>query len=136
MFKKAEVVMMDNGSMRFINVEFDDEEPVSETIDFYIVEEKPEFPGGQDGLLKFIYENVVFPPVAIDNNIEGTVHLYFIVNEYGYIENIEIVRGVDPLLDQAALEAIQKLPKWKPGKQRGKAVKVRYHVPIKFELKY
>jgi protein TonB len=101
---------------------------------FFIVENMPEFPGGELALRKFIAENVRYPEMAKENDIQGTVYVRFVVDTDGSVKNVEVIRGVDPLLDKEAIRVIQSLPKWKPGKQRGKAVKVSHSVPIKFAL--
>lgn len=101
---------------------------------FFIVENMPEFPGGELALRKYIAENVRYPEMAKENDIQGTVYVRFVVDTDGSVKNVEVIRGVDPLLDKEAIRVIQSLPKWKPGKQRGKAVKVSHSVPIKFAL--
>ncbi len=111
------------------------EEVIEEPEIFLIVEEMPEFPGGETGLRKYIAENVRYPEMAKENDIQGTVYVRFVVDEKGKVTNVELLRGVDPLLDKEALRVVQSLPSWKPGKQRGKAVKVSHSVPIKFALK-
>jgi len=101
---------------------------------FIIVEDMPEFPGGELALRKYIAENVRYPEMAKENDIQGTVYVRFVVDTDGSVKNVEVLRGVDPLLDKEAVRVVQSLPKWKPGKQRGKAVKVSHSVPIKFQL--
>ncbi len=102
---------------------------------FVIVEEMPEFYGGEAALLRWLAKTVVYPTIAIENRISGRVHLKFVVNETGGIEDITVVKGVDPCLDQEAIRVVKQMPKWKPGKQRGKAVKVSYSLPISFQLR-
>ena len=111
-----------------------DEEEEDEAQVFVIVEDMPEFPGGQLELQKWIAKSVKYPVIAQENGITGRVFVTFVVNKVGGVEQIRIVRGVDPSLDKEALRVIGKMPKWKPGKQRGKAVKVSYTVPINFQL--
>jgi protein TonB len=94
----------------------------------------PEFPGGALELQKWIARAVKYPVIAQENGITGRVYVGFVVNKVGAIENVKIMRGVDPSLDKEAVRVINKMPKWKPGKQRGKAVKVSYTVPINFQL--
>ncbi|MRT91605.1 energy transducer TonB [Ancylomarina sp. 16SWW S1-10-2] len=101
---------------------------------FVIVEDMPEFPGGDIELQKWINSSVKYPVIAQENGITGRVYVGFVVNKVGQVENVKIMRGVDPSLDKEALRVINKMPKWKPGKQRGKAVKVSYTVPINFQL--
>ncbi|MCQ2251979.1 MAG: energy transducer TonB [Bacteroidales bacterium] len=109
-------------------------EPEEEPQVFFIVEDMPEFPGGEVALRKYIAENVRYPEMAKENDIQGTVYVRFVVDTDGSVKNVEVLRGVDPLLDKEAIRVVQSLPKWKPGKQRGKAVKVSHSVPIKFAL--
>ncbi len=106
------------------------EEPVI----FVTAEKMPEFKGGDRALLKYIAEHVVYPEMAKENDIQGTVFVKFVVNELGKVTDVEILRGIDPLLDKEALKVIKSLPDWKPGFQSGKNVKVRMQVPIKFKL--
>lgn len=101
---------------------------------FTIVEEMPSFPGGDAELLKFIAKNIVYPPIAEENNVQGKVILRFCVTYKGTVEQISVVRGVDPALDAEAIRVIGLLPTWKPGKQGGKPVNVWYTVPISFQL--
>ncbi len=110
------------------------EEQEEESTPFVIVEDMPEFKGGDKALLKYIGEHVVYPEMAKENDIQGTVYVGFVVNEKGKVTNVTVLRGVDPLLDKEAIKVIQGLPDWKPGKQSGKNVKVRMQVPIKFQL--
>ena len=111
-----------------------EEEVVEEPQVFFIVEDMPEFPGGELALRKYIAENVRYPEMAKENDIQGTVYVRFVVDTDGSVKNVEVIRGVDQLLDKEAIRVVQSLPKWKPGKQRGKAVKVSHSVPIKFAL--
>lgn len=101
---------------------------------FIIVEDMPEFPGGELALRKWIGSNIKYPVIAAENGIQGKVYVTFVVDKDGSISNARIARGVDPSLDQEALRVVNKLPKWKPGKQRGKPVRVSYTVPINFQL--
>ncbi len=101
---------------------------------FFIVEDMPEFPGGEMELRKFIANNIEYPKVAQENGIQGRVYVTFVVDKNGEVSNARIARGVDPSLDQEALRVVNSLPKWIPGKQRGQAVNVSYTVPINFAL--
>jgi protein TonB len=98
------------------------------------VEEMPEFPGGQSALMKYLSENIRYPVIAQENGIEGRVICSFVVERDGSITDVQVVRGVDPSLDREAVRVIQSMPKWKPGKQRGKPVRVRFTLPIVFRL--
>lgn len=116
-----------------VEVEAKEEEPEEPQV-FFIVEDMPEFPGGELALRKYIAENIRYPEMAKENDIQGTVYIRFVVDTDGSVKNVEVMRGVDPLLDKEAIRVVQSLPKFKPGKQRGKAVKVSHQVPIKFAL--
>lgn len=94
----------------------------------------PMFPGGDDSLRKFIQKSVKYPEVAKENGIQGKVFVQFVINGRGKVEQVKVVRGVDPSLDKEAVRIIEALPAWQPGKQRGKPVKVSYTVPINFKL--
>ncbi len=100
------------------------------------LDENPEFPGGMLGLQKFLFQSVKYPNIAQERGIQGTVFLTFIISKEGRVENVKIIRGVDPLLDKEALRVVNSLPTWKPGKQNGRPVKVSYQVPIKFQLNF
>lgn len=110
-----------------------EEEEVEEEV-FFIVEEMPEFPGGELALRKYVAENIRYPNAARENDIQGKVYVRFVVKKDGSVGDVTILRGVDPLLDKEAIRVIKNLPKWKPGMQRGKAVKVYYTMPINFQL--
>ena len=101
---------------------------------FFIVEEMPEFPNGEQALRQYIANNVEYPDVAKQKGIQGKVYVTFVVSKDGSIANANIARGVDASLDAEALRVINGLPNWKPGKQRGKNVNVSYTVPINFRL--
>lgn len=134
--------------LELVDTEADDEtvidvQPVIETVEeeevsadyvFLIVEDPAEFPGGDRGLYKYISNSVRYPVIAQENGIQGKVYVKFVVNELGNVSNGEILRGVDPSLDKEALRVINSLPKFKPGKQRGKPVKVFYNAVISFQL--
>jgi len=98
------------------------------------VHEMPEFPGGNEALLKYISKTIQYPQAAVENGIQGKVSLRFVVSPDGSIRRVEILRGVDPLLDAEAIRVISSLPKWKPGKQNGEAVNVWFSVPVTFKL--
>lgn len=102
---------------------------------FFLVEVMPTFRGG--GLDKFrewLYKRTNYPQAAIDKKIKGTVFLTFIVEKDGSVSNVEVLKGVDPLLDSEAVRVISESPKWTPGLQRGQPVRIRYQVPMSFTL--
>lgn len=101
---------------------------------FQVVETMPSFPGGDASLFKFLGENVKYPVIAQENGIQGRVICQFVVNKDGSIVDVEVVRPVDPSLDKEAIRVIKSMPKWSPGKQRGKSVRVKYTLPVNFKL--
>lgn len=111
----------------------EEEEEAAQQI-FTVVEEMPEFPGGQMELLKYLSKAIHYPVIAQENGIQGRVVCAFVVNRDGSIVDAEVLRGVDSSLDKEALRVINSMPKWKPGKQRGKPVRVKYTVPVTFRL--
>jgi protein TonB len=94
----------------------------------------PEYPGGMDSLWKFILENIVYPEVARQAGIEGKVVISFVVEKDGSLSSFEVVKKVHPLLNEEALRVVKLMPNWEPGKLNGKAVKVRFQLPIEFKL--
>ena len=125
---EVEIEETDTDEDEIVEIEEDDEEF------FMVVENMPEFPGGDLGLMKFIQKNVRYPAIAKEYNITGKVYVSFIVDKQGSVTNVKIVRGVDKNLDAEALRVVSLLPKYKPGKQRGKAVRVMFTIPINFTL--
>lgn len=127
------------GSISFAQ-EIEKEEPLTieeEKIDtdvFVIVEQMPEFPGGQDSLYKFLSANIIYPKEARDNGIEGKVFVNFTIEKDGSINEVKVIKGVHPLLDEEAVRVVESFPKWKPGKQKGKTVRVSYNLPLNFVL--
>jgi len=119
--------------VKYVPVEVE-EEPVEEEQIFQVVEEMPEFPGGMAECLKFLAKNIKYPTIAQENGVQGRVIVQFVVNSDGTIVDPVVMRSVDPYLDKEALRVIKMMPKWKPGKQRGKAVRVKYTVPVTFKL--
>ncbi len=111
----------------------EEEEESSQQI-FTVVETMPEFPGGQGALLQYLAKSIKYPIIAQENGIQGRVSCAFVVNKDGSIVDAEVVRGVNPSLDKEALRVINSMPKWSPGKQRGKPVRVKYTVPVTFRL--
>ncbi len=101
---------------------------------FVVVEEMPQFPGGQGALMQYIAQNIKYPAIAQENGIQGRVVCQFIIDKQGNTSDVEVVQGVDPSLDKEAIRLIEEMPRWKPGKQRGKPVSVEYTVPINFRL--
>lgn len=120
--------------IKYVPVEVEEEEPEEQTI-FEVVEEMPEFPnGGQAGLMQYLAKNIKYPTIAQENGTQGRVVCQFVVNKDGSIVDVKVLRSVDPYLDKEAVRVISTMPKWKPGKQRGKPVRVKYTVPVMFRL--
>ena len=119
--------------IKYVAPVVEEEEPEEAEI-FMVVEEMPEFPGGMAECLKFLGKNIKYPTIAQENGVQGRVIVQFVVNQDGSIVDPVVVRSVDPYLDKEALRVIKTMPKWKPGKQRGKAVRVKYTVPVTFKL--
>ncbi len=111
----------------------EEKEKVEEEI-FIVVENMPEFPGGELALRRYINTAIKYPGIAQENGIQGKVLVNFVVDKDGTVSNAKIFRGVDPSIDKEALRVIMSLPKWKPGMQRGKAFRVSFTVPINFQL--
>lgn len=109
------------------------QEEVTDEI-FVVVENQPEFPGGNGAMMKFLSENINYPVIAQENGIQGRVICNFVVERDGSITDVQVVRGVDPSLDREAMRVIKQMPRWKPGKQRGQAVRVRFTLPVVFRL--
>ena len=110
------------------------EEEVVEQEIFQIVEEMPAFPGGEKALLEYVAKNIKYPQIARETGIQGRVFVGFVVEPDGSVSNVKILRGIGGGCDEEAMRVIKSLPKWKPGKQRGKAVRVSYQIPVVFKL--
>ena len=102
---------------------------------FDVVEQMPEYPGGIQALFEYLSQNVKYPSDAENQKVEGRVIATFIVETDGTINNVEVVKPVFPSLDAEAIRVLSGMPKWTPGKQSGKEVRVKYTVPINFNLK-
>ncbi|HEX2934138.1 MAG TPA: energy transducer TonB [Bacteroidales bacterium] len=111
------------------------EEEVVEETPFVMVEDMPQFQGGSsDTFREWIAKNLKYPEIASENGISGRVYIQFCVNSKGDIVDVVVLRGVDPALDKEAVRVVSSSPKWTPGKQRGKAVKVQFTFPVNFVL--
>lgn len=125
----------ENTQIEIIEVFQEEEEEVEEAPIFYIVEDMPSFQGkGADGFRSWIAQNLRYPEIAAENGISGRVFVQFVVEPNGTVTNVQVVRGVDPALDKEAVRVVKSSPKWAPGKQRGKPVRVAYTFPIVFVL--
>ena len=101
---------------------------------YFTVEEMPEFPGGELALRKTIANNIRYPFYAQEHRIQGKIYVNFVIDVDGFVTEVRVVKGVHPVLDAEAVRVVNSLPKWKPGKQKGKFVRVSYTVPINFVL--
>jgi protein TonB len=110
------------------------EEPEDDSI-YLISEKQPAPPGGMIGLRYYLAKNIKYPREAVANDVQGKVYVRFVVNKKGIIENVQVLRGVHPLLDKEALRVVKNMPKWKPGEQSGKPVSVWFVLPIVFVLR-
>ena len=133
--------------VEFENMEDDPEEAIVQNYDgdysedydptgeiFVVVEEMPQFPGGESALQQFIRKNLKYPQIALENGISGRVICTFVIDGKGKVTGAEVLRSVDPNLDKEALRVISVMPDWKPGRQQGKPVRVRYTLPVVFRL--
>ncbi len=102
---------------------------------FDVVEQMPEFPGGMEALFKYMAENMKYPEDAKKQQVEGRVLVQFIVETDGSVSNTEVLKRVFPSLDAEAVRVISGMPKWIPGKQNGKVVRVKYTIPVSFRFK-
>lgn len=105
-----------------------------ETTPYIAVEQMPQFPGGNEALLKFISTHLKYPVIAAENGVQGTVTLRFVVSPTGEVTKVEVLRQLDPSCDKEAIRVIKSLPQWVPGKQNGKPVPVYFTVPVRFRL--
>jgi len=113
----------------------DDEPQIQEQEIFVFVEEQPEFPGGEEALMNYLSSNIHYPEQAKELDIQGTVIIEFVVETNGSVTNVVVKRGIGGGCDEEAVRVVKSMPKWKPGKQRGKPVRVRYTLPVRFQLK-
>ena len=101
---------------------------------FEQLEVKPEFPNGNEGLAKYLSDNIKYPKKALKNSITGKVFVQFVIDKTGKVTNVVAVRGVEKSLDKEAVRVIKSMPKWKPGMKDGQPVKVKYTIPIIFKF--
>lgn len=111
------------------------EEPDPSNEPFTVVEQQPEFPGGDAALMKYLSENTIYPATARETGISGTVYITFVIETDGSVSSIGILRKVDGGCTEEAIRVVSEMPRWTPGKQRGKPVRVRMNLPVKFILR-
>jgi len=107
---------------------------VREEPEFLVVEDMPEFPGGDKAMFKYIADNINYPKEALKHKIEGRVTIQFVIDEEGNVVDAKVLKGIGYGCDEEALRVVNSMPKWKPGKQRGDNVRVRFVLPIRFVL--
>ena len=117
----------------YVPVEVEEEEVQEQEI-FQIVEEMPSYPGGEQKLMEFVAKNIKYPQIARETGIQGRVFVGFVVEPDGSVSNVKVLRGIGGGCDEEAMRVVKSMPKWKPGKQRGKAVRVSYMLPVNFKL--
>jgi protein TonB len=111
-----------------------DEESAEETQIFMVVESMPAFPGGEASLYKYLAENIKYPQMAKESGIQGRVFVTFVVERDGSVTDVRVLRGIGGGCDEEAIRVVKNMPRWTPGKQRGKSVRVQYNLPVKFTL--
>ena len=129
---EADVENKNNYNFDYDGDSWGEEESEGEADIFQVVEDMPQFPGGS--VQKWIAKNVKYPMIAQENNIQGKVFVQFVIEKDGSVSDVKVARSVDTFLDKEAIRVVKAMPKWKPGKQRGKPVRVSYTVPINFQL--
>ena len=117
----------------YVAPEVEEEEVVEQEI-FQIVEEMPDFPGGVAKLSEYLQKNIKYPQMARESGIQGRVFVNFVVEPDGSVSNVKVLRSLGGGCDEEAMRVVKAMPKWKPGKQRGKAVRVSYILPVNFKL--
>lgn len=100
-----------------------------------VVEQMPEYPGGMEAMIEFLYTNIKYPEDAIKQNIGGRVMVMFVIEPDGSVTNVRVAKKVFPSLDAEAVRVVKTMPKWKPGKEKGRAVRVNFTIPVIFSIK-
>lgn len=125
----------DTKNIAIVPVVIEEEEEAVEEQIFTVVENEPEFPGGMEALYKYLAQNIKYPQLARDNGITGKVYVTFVVEKDGSIANPKVLRDIGGGCGAEAIRVVKAMPKWSPGKQRGKAVRVQFNLPVSFNLK-
>ncbi len=125
----------DTKNIEIAPVQIEEEEDETETQIFTVVENEPEFPGGMEALYKYLAQNIKYPQLARENGITGKVYVTFVVERDGSIANPKVLRDIGGGCGAEAIRVVKSMPKWTPGKQRGKAVRVQFNLPVNFNLK-
>ena len=116
-------------------VKIEEEEEEEEQTIFQVVENDPEFPGGVEAMYKYLAQNIKYPQLARENNITGRVYVTFVVERDGSVSGVRVLRDIGGGCGAEAVRVVKSMPKWTPGKQRGKAVRVQYNLPVNFSLR-
>ncbi|HPK05496.1 MAG TPA: energy transducer TonB [Bacteroidales bacterium] len=111
-----------------------EEEEVAEQEIFIVVEDAPQYPGGDEARIRFLNDNIRYPQMARESGIQGIVYITFVVERDGSITDVRILRPIGGGCDEEAIRVIKAMPKWTPGKQRGRPVRVQFNMPIRFTL--
>jgi len=107
----------------------------NEIVELTVVEQMPEFPGGQNALIQYLSQNIRYPLIAKENKIQGRTLVSFVVENDGKISNVQVLRSSgDMMLDREAMRVIRTMPRWRPGYMKGQPVRVQYQIPITFKL--
>ena len=117
----------------YVPVEVEEEEVVEAEV-FTIVEQMPRFPGGDAKMYEYLGKNIKYPQIARETGIQGRVFVNFVVEPDGSVSNVKVLRGIGGGCDEEAMRVVKGMPKWSPGKQRGKTVRVSYTLPVVFKL--
>ena len=112
----------------------EEEDVIPEQHIFMVVEQMPFFPGGQGALMKYLAEHIKYPELAKESGIQGRVFINFVVEPDGSIDHVKVLRGIGGGCDEEAVRVVKSMPRWIPGKQRGKPVRVSFNLPVKFTL--
>ncbi|MFP4064164.1 MAG: energy transducer TonB [Bacteroidales bacterium] len=118
----------------FTPIEFEEEEEEEEDVIFTVVEDQPQFPGGEEARQRFLEENLRYPQMAREAGIQGTVFVTFVVETDGSVTDVQVLRGIGGGCDREAVRVVEMMPRWEPGRQRGQAVRVQFNMPIRFRL--
>ena len=124
----------DTKNIEITPVKIEEEEEEEDVQIFTVVENDPEFPGGMEALYKYLRSNIKYPQLARDNNITGKVYVTFVVEKDGSIANPRVLKDIGGGCGAEAIRVVKSMPKWTPGKQRGKAVRVQFNLPVSFNL--
>ena len=126
----------DLNKTRIIDQVIVEEKPVvdDQVYNMAMVEQQPEFPGGQQAMYKWLGDHINYPPVAAEEGVQGKVIVEFVVSKTGAVENVRVLRGSHPALDKEAIRVVKAMPNWNPGRNNGNPVKVTYTLPVTFKL--